>query len=90
MDDIIIPNVITPNGDGTNDFFVIKTKGLKEFQLTILNRWGNKIFTSSNANEYWDGKENGKPVSDGVYFYILNASTSNKQLEFHGSVSVFN
>lgn len=90
MDDIIIPNVITPNGDGTNDFFVIKTKGLKEFQLTILNRWGNKIFTSSNANEYWDGKENGKPVSDGVYFYILNASTSNKQLEFHGNVSVFN
>ncbi|MES2760564.1 MAG: gliding motility-associated C-terminal domain-containing protein [Bacteroidota bacterium] len=90
MDDIIVPNVITPNGDGINDLFTIKTSGLKDYQLNIFNRWGTKVFSSSSANAHWDGKINGNTVPDGVYFYILNASTSNKQLEFHGNVSVFN
>ncbi len=90
LNDIIIPNVITPNGDGVNDFFTIKTFGLKEYELTIWNRWGSKVFSSSSATIHWDGKVNGNPAPDGVYFYILNAHTSNKQLEFHGNVTVFN
>lgn len=90
MDEIIIPNVITPNGDGINDLFTIKTKGLKNYELTILNRWGTKVFVSTSVNDHWDGKLNGNPVPSGVYFYILNATRSTKQLEFHGNVSVFN
>lgn len=90
LDEIIVPNVITPNGDGINDLFTIKTQGLKSYELTILNRWGTKIFASSSAADHWDGKINGNPVSSGVYFYILKIETSSKQSEFHGNVSVFN
>lgn len=90
MDDIVVPNVITPNGDGINDIFIIKTSGLKDYELTIWNRWGNKVFSSTSAVNHWDGKVNGNSAPDGVYFYILKASTSNKQLEFHGNVTVFN
>jgi gliding motility-associated-like protein len=90
LGDIVIPNVISPNGDGINDLFTIKSSGLKTYDLVILNRWGNKVFTSTSAKDHWDGKDNGKPVPDGVYFYILNASANNKEFKFHGNVTVFN
>lgn len=90
MDEIVVPNVITPNGDGINDIFTIKTHGLQSYELTILNRWGNKVFVSTSANDHWDGRVNGNPVPNGVYFYILNVTRATKQLEFHGNVSVFN
>ncbi len=90
VDEIVVPNVITPNGDGVNDLFTIKTQGLKSYELTIWNRWGTKVFATTNALDHWDGKLNGNPVPNGVYFYILNVTRSTKQLEFHGNVSVFN
>jgi gliding motility-associated-like protein len=90
LGDIVIPNVFSPNGDGINDLFTIKSSGLKTYDLVILNRWGNKVFTSTSPKDHWDGKDNGKPVPDGVYFYILNASASNKEFKFHGDVTVFN
>lgn len=69
---INIPNVFTPNNDGVNDTF--KIEGISDdISLTILNRWGEKVFQTNNANmEFWNGKLNGKDCSDGVYFYILN------------------
>jgi gliding motility-associated-like protein len=89
-EEIIVPNVITPNGDGFNDVFTIKTHGLQAYELTIWNRWGTKVFTSTSALDHWDGKVNGNPVPGGVYFYILNVTRATKQLEFHGNVTVFN
>ncbi|MES2515135.1 MAG: gliding motility-associated C-terminal domain-containing protein [Bacteroidota bacterium] len=89
-EEIIVPNVITPNGDGFNDVFTIKTHGLQSYELTILNRWGTKVFTSTSALNHWDGKVNGNLVPSGVYFYILNVTRATKQLEFHGNVTVFN
>ncbi len=89
-DEIVVPNVITPNGDGINDLFTISTHGLKSYELTIWNRWGTKVFTSSSALNHWDGKVNGNPVPNGTYFYILHVTRATKELEFHGNVSVFN
>lgn len=86
--DIVVPNIITPNGDGTNDLFEIKTSGLKEYELIIVNRWGNVVFNTTTPNVHWDGKTNGNEVADGVYFYTLNASTSTKEYSFQGNVTV--
>ncbi|MFA5782318.1 MAG: gliding motility-associated C-terminal domain-containing protein, partial [Bacteroidales bacterium] len=66
--DVTVPNVFTPNGDGYNDFFFIK--GLKDYPNTLLqiyNRWGKKIYESTNYQNDWDGKS----YSDGVYFFII-------------------
>jgi PKD repeat protein len=72
--DIWLPNVITANNDGTNDFFVLPIDGFKNYTVTILNRWGNvmRIGERDPANPLflWDGTDqNGNKCADGVYFY---------------------
>ncbi len=65
---ITIPNVFTPNGDGRNDFFVID--GIDQMtgtHLIVFNRWGNKIFESTDYKNDWDGEN----AADGVYYFIL-------------------
>lgn len=59
------PNVFTPNGDGTNDYFSIYTENAKTFYVEIFNRWGELMITLEKTSDKWDG---GKAV-DGVYFY---------------------
>lgn len=86
--DIVVPNIITPNNDGTNDFFLIKTSGIKTYDLVIVNRWGNTVFVSSNPAVVWDGKTNGQPVDDGVYFYKLKATSATKEYNYQGNVTV--
>ncbi|WP_294677861.1 gliding motility-associated C-terminal domain-containing protein [uncultured Fluviicola sp.] len=86
--DISVPNIITPNGDGTNDFFLIKTAGIKSYDLVIVNRWGNTVFKSSDPTVIWDGKSDGQPVAEGVYFYKLKASSASKEYNYQGNVTV--
>jgi gliding motility-associated-like protein len=65
-------NVFTPNGDGFNDEFLIDYTGNREFLLTIFDRWGRKMFITTNKLEGWDGKTaGGADVPDGVYYYTL-------------------
>jgi gliding motility-associated-like protein len=86
--DLIVPNIITPNNDGTNDNFYINASGIKTWDLVIVNRWGNTVFETSDPNVIWDGKTDGKLVDDGVYFYKLKASTITKEYNFQGNVTV--
>jgi gliding motility-associated-like protein len=63
------PNVITPNSDGTNDIFEIENLP-ENTEVLILNRWGIVVFSSSNYQNNWDGKDNsGKELVAGVYTY---------------------
>jgi gliding motility-associated-like protein len=68
-----LPNVFTPNGDGTNDVFSIKDKFKAycdpEFSFTIYNRWGKKVFESKDPEFEWDGDGAGA----GTYFYTLTS-----------------
>ena len=67
-----IPNAFTPNGDGINDFFYIVGFDLQsEAELTIIDRWGEKIFFTNDVGEYWDGTYKGKDAVADTYFYIL-------------------
>jgi gliding motility-associated-like protein len=65
----VFPNIITPNGDGINDFFEIENLP-ENTEVIILNRWGNVVFSSMNYQNNWDGKDtSGKELVDGVYTY---------------------
>jgi gliding motility-associated-like protein len=86
--DIVVPNIITPNNDGTNDIFLIKTAGIKTFNLIIVNRWGNTVFVSDDPAVIWDGKTDGKLVDEGVYFYKLKAGSASKEYNYQGNVTV--
>jgi len=70
--DLEFPNIITPNGDGKNDYFVITGADLiysdgNPTNLCIYNRWGKKVFETENYNNDWDGDN----LADGVYYYIF-------------------
>ncbi|HLG02288.1 MAG TPA: gliding motility-associated C-terminal domain-containing protein, partial [Bacteroidia bacterium] len=68
--DYTIPNIFTPNGDATNDAFIISTNGIKELHCDIYDRWGVLIYSWDGITGKWDGKSlNGEFVSDGVYYF---------------------
>lgn len=79
--ELLVPNVFTPNGDGTNDEFSIT--GLRPGdQFQIYDRWGALVYESSGNALTWDGNTaNGNACSDGVYYYVItrtDAETNQK------------
>ncbi len=72
--ELFIPNLFSPNGDGTNDRFEIFGFGIRDFDLRIFNRWGEKIFESTNQFNYWDGSYKGVMQNPEVYTYLLNVT----------------
>ena len=84
--DLFIPEGFSPNGDNNNDFFAIKGLNGKQVDLTVYNRWGNKVYEKNNYDNSWDGTidggglvwGNGK-VQEGTYYYVLNFNTKDKE-----------
>ena len=71
---IIIPNIFSPNGDGTNDQFFITASGIASIEWTIFNRWGQLVFSSNTLSNVWDGTfSNGNKCAEGTYFYLVKA-----------------
>jgi gliding motility-associated-like protein len=69
--EIVVPNIVTANGDHTNDEFYI-TNLKPNSKLVIQNRWGNVVFESDNYKNDWGGIDiTGEKLVDGVYFYQL-------------------
>ncbi|MCD8266160.1 MAG: gliding motility-associated C-terminal domain-containing protein [Prevotellaceae bacterium] len=70
-----MPNAFSPNGDGYNDVYKAKEgyQSIVSFKATIINRWGQKLYSWDDPAGGWDGRVNGHTVSDGVYFVIVDA-----------------
>jgi gliding motility-associated-like protein len=78
IDSLKFPNVFTPNNDGLNDDFKVISTGIESieiFNLEVFNRWGQKVFTTSDPNFLWDGSYRGRNLSSGVYFWIAKWKT---------------
>jgi len=72
--EVMVPNIFTPNNDGTNDRFYLIGKGIESYSLRIFDRWGRLIYDKAGlpANDKtigWDGTENGKKVPSDTYIY---------------------
>ncbi len=86
-----IPNSFTPNGDGKNDTFSGKGLFIKEYEMTIFNRWGSLIFKTNDIHIGWDGKTkiNGELAELGVYVYDINITDINKErYNYNGTVTL--
>ncbi len=70
-DAIQLPNVFTPNNDGINDKFIPGFVTTNYFEIVIYDRFGMKIFSSSDPFEGWDGTYNGNNCAEGVYYCTL-------------------
>ena len=68
-----LPNAFTPNGDGLNDVFGISNPRIitSLISFEIWDRWGNKMFYTTNVNDKWDGTYNGQFVPSGVYRVLV-------------------
>jgi gliding motility-associated-like protein len=70
--DCFRPNLITPDGDGLDDVFVIPcAAGWPGSSILIFNRWGSTVFESSDYQNDWGGTYNGQPLPPSTYFYQL-------------------
>ncbi len=80
-EEVEIPNVFTPNGDGQNDRFVIRNAQYYDNSLLIYNRWGQVVFSAENYRNQWPAQ--GLP--DGTYYYIFRLEDGR---EYAGHVTV--
>ncbi len=78
------PSAFTPNGDGRNDDWHPIMYGNQIFyELSIYNRWGERLFHSFRPNEGWDGTLRNQPQGTGAYFYVLRAKCLTGKEEVH-------
>ena len=73
-------NVFTPNGDGYNDFFEIRSEGIESLEAHIFNLWGNEVYVIDELDGTWDGiTESGDKAPDGTYFWAIQAKGINQK-----------
>ena len=82
----VIPNLITPNGDGRNETWRIK--GIDQYvcEVVIFNRWGSEVFSSKNYLNEWDGTKGGDQLPDGTYYYTIVCSGSD--VSYKGAITI--
>jgi gliding motility-associated-like protein len=89
---VFIPDIFTPNVEGpqTNETFNVVATNFKTFNLTIFNRWGEKLFETNNVNEGWNGKDfKGVDCQQGVYVYhVVITSFEDKEYVYDGTVTL--
>lgn len=86
-----IPNTFTPNNDGLNETFQPKGVGFGEkgYIMDIFDRWGTRIYSTTEFKKGWDGTIKGNPAEDGVYIYKIKVATQgNGKREFVGHINL--
>jgi len=66
-----IPNAFTRNADGLNDKFFVTAGAVKTIEITVFNRWGEKLYRSTDQTEGWDGTYKGENCQQDVYMYVV-------------------
>lgn len=77
-----VPNVFTPNGDGTHDEFRVVYRSLKEFHCWIYNRWGHLVYKWDDPAKGWDGTIHGRPAAAGAYYYVIRALGTDADMDY--------
>jgi gliding motility-associated-like protein len=74
---IFVPNAFTPNGDGENDLLFVRGNPIDELYFAVYNRWGQKVFETTDQGMGWDGMFQGKALSSDVFGYYLEVNCFN-------------
>ncbi len=84
-----IPNSFSPGNDGINDYFQPYGTGITDYEMTIFDRWGEKLFTTTDINLPWDGFVNGTIAAQGTYIYNIRIKDNNKEAhEYFGKLTL--
>ena len=71
---VFVPNAFTPNGDGKNDILYVRGEVVLEVAFKVYDRWGEKVFETTDLAHGWDGTFRGQPCEPGVYDYHLQVT----------------
>ncbi|MFH1320704.1 MAG: gliding motility-associated C-terminal domain-containing protein [Bacteroidota bacterium] len=74
---IFIPDIFSPNGDGSNDMLYVRGKKIESINFAIYDRWGEKVFETTDINNGWDGNFRGKPMNPAVFVYYVTGNFTN-------------
>ena len=87
---VVLSNVFTPNGDGSNDFLFIQSEGLQDFSVVILNQANKIVYQSTDSKFSWDGKlASGDDAPAGNYIYFVTAkSPTGKSIQQSSSLFI--
>ena len=89
-DNIVLPNIITPNGDGYNDTWVLNSKiNLAGSHLIIFDRWGEKVYESTSYANNWGGTymNTDNKLPDGTYYFVLTVTAQNNHT-YEGPINI--
>ncbi|HYG49346.1 MAG TPA: PKD domain-containing protein, partial [Flavobacteriales bacterium] len=88
----LIPNAISPNGDGKNDVWKLPFIQLLYPQavVEIFNRWGQRVFYSEGYADPWDGTYEGTAVPQGTYYYVIDLKNESQPDPFKGTILILN
>lgn len=85
-----IPNVFTPNGDGTNDYFEVTTDGTTVYEFSVFSRTGIRIYHTRSPRIFWDGNSlDGAELKDGIYYYVIEEEGGITPFETAGFMYLF-
>jgi len=88
--ELIVQNVFTPNGDNRNDFFTVSSYGSTPLALKIFTRSGSLVYEAEGYTITWDGCTSwGLELSQGIYYYVLDAIGDNPDKRFHKSGFIY-
>ena len=71
---VFVPNAFSPNGDGKNDILYVRGEVIREVVFKVYDRWGEKVFETTDLSHGWDGTFRGQPCEPGVYDYHLHVT----------------
>lgn len=88
-DAVFIPDVFSPNGDGSNDVLYVRGPTLVEVDFAVFDRWGKRLFASGSVGHGWDGTMGGERSASGVYVYTLIARAEDgTRIERTGNITL--
>jgi gliding motility-associated-like protein len=88
-----VPNAFSPNADGNNDKFQpVVNRPIPKYEMSIFNRWGQRVFYTTKYNEGWNGSHynNGTPLDIGNYYYRIKytCEMGNKEMIYQGDLTL--
>lgn len=87
--EMFVPNAFSPNNDGENDMECVYGKCVKSLYFAIYDRWGEKVFETTDMMQCWDGTFKGKEMNTAVFVYYMRAKlTTGDEINKKGNISL--
>ncbi|MBL7891602.1 MAG: gliding motility-associated C-terminal domain-containing protein, partial [Bacteroidia bacterium] len=86
--ELFVPKAFSPNGDGENEVEYVMGNCINNLEFAIFDRWGEKVFETTDITIGWDGTYKGKKLDAAVFVYYLKATVKGVEVNMHGNITL--